>query len=311
MGYHPRIESKELSSLCTTRSRNSELWFINNLGLENAILGYIAKYRQRYDVTLYAFNIEGNHIHSLAKFPLANRASFLRDLNSSVARAVPRFATRYSGGRFWARRYSNEFVPEPQDIENRFFYTVLQPVQDGLVDRISEYPGYNCFNDAINGIVRKYKVINWAAYNSAKRWNPAVRISDFTEIVELKYQRLPGYEHLPQSDYRKMMLEKLEKYRLEAIAKRAKPAIGAAALKSKIPGSVPRHTKVSSRTSYRPRVLCTCMERRNRYLEWYFDIYYRYRAASKAFLAGDFLTIFPEGTYRPVLYVHSGSSIAV
>lgn len=302
MGYHPRIESRELPSLCTIRSRNSELWFINNPKLEHAILGYLAKYRERYQVNLYALSIEGNHIHCLAKFPLANRAHFQRDLNSSVARAIPRYVSRYPGGRFWARRYSNEFVPENQDIEAKFFYTVLQPVQDGLVDKISEYPGYNCFNDAINGVRRKFKVVNWAAYNSAKRWNSDLHISDFIETVELSYERLPGYEDLSLADYKAMMYEKLEQYRLKAIAERATPAAGAASLINKLPGAVPIHSKTSSIKSYRPRVLCTCPIRRDYYLRWYFDIYYRYKKASKDFRSGILCAVFPEGTYRPILY---------
>jgi hypothetical protein len=82
MGYHPRIESSELTNFCTTRSRNSELWFINNDKLEESILGYTAKYCERYEVTLYALSVEGNHLHTLSKFPKANRSHFLRDLNS-------------------------------------------------------------------------------------------------------------------------------------------------------------------------------------------------------------------------------------
>jgi REP element-mobilizing transposase RayT len=310
MGYHPRIESSELANFCTTRSRNSELWFINNDKLEDSILGYTAKYCERYEVILYALSIEGNHLHTLSKFPKANRAHFLRDLNSSVARAVTRHAPTYQGGRFWARRYSNEFVPGNDDIEKQFFYTVLQPVQDGLVDKISDYPGYNCFSDAVNGVARKYTVVNWGAYNNAKRFNPMVNILDFTETVALKYQRLPGYEDMPQVEYRKMMLEKLEKYRHKVLLERNKPALGAEELEKKIPGAKPRYTKTSNRKSHRPRILCVCLDRKRHYEAWYFDIYYRYKLASKAYLAGDLSAIFPEGTYRPVLYVSAGSSIA-
>jgi hypothetical protein len=44
-----------------------------------------------------------------------------------------------------------------EDIEHYFFYIVLQPVNDGLVDDIREYPGYNCFEDAVTGTTRQYK----------------------------------------------------------------------------------------------------------------------------------------------------------
>lgn len=82
MVYHPRIESKELASYVTSRSRNSELWFINNLRLEEAILGYLAKYLERYKVKLYGIAIEGNHIQGPAHFTLTwRRANFYNIYN--------------------------------------------------------------------------------------------------------------------------------------------------------------------------------------------------------------------------------------
>jgi hypothetical protein len=86
MSYLPRIECSRVASFQTTRSRNSELWFVNNQALEHAILGYAAKYSNRYQVALYALAIEGNHVQMPAHFPNANRAHFMRDLNSSIAR---------------------------------------------------------------------------------------------------------------------------------------------------------------------------------------------------------------------------------
>ena len=151
MGYHPRIETKQVPTFQTTRTRRSELWFVNNKDLEDAILGQAAKCQARYGVKLYAFAIEGNHIQFPALFPNANRANFMRDFNSWVARAVPRFQKNYPGGRLWARRFSSEYLPGNDDVEELFFYTVLQAVQDGLVDDIADYPGYNCFEDAIRG----------------------------------------------------------------------------------------------------------------------------------------------------------------
>ena len=91
-------------------------------------------------------------------------------------------------------------MPEEADIENYFFYLALQPVQDGLVDRISDYPGYNCFNDAVSGIERSFKVVDWGRYNDTKRWDQDVKLEDFTTEVTLNYTRLPGYEDLsPQN----------------------------------------------------------------------------------------------------------------
>jgi hypothetical protein len=86
MPYHPRIECEDVSSFQTTRTRNSELWFVNNPGLEEAILGYAARYASRYEAKIYALAIEGNHIQKVALFPKANRADFMRDFKCSVRR---------------------------------------------------------------------------------------------------------------------------------------------------------------------------------------------------------------------------------
>ena len=302
MSYHPRIESSEFASFLTTRSRNSELWFVNNPALENAILGYAAKFSQRYNVALYALAIEGNHIQGPAHFPNCNRASFMRDLNSAVARAVPRYAPEYPGGRFWGRRYSAEFLPAPEDIEEYFFYTVLQPVQDGLVERISDYPGYNCFHDAIHGVARTFKVVRWADYYNAVRANPRLSVEDFTDCVTLKYTRIPGYENHSRQEYVELMKRKLEERRSRIVAERRKQGLcfaGKSTIQLTKRGATPTKTKRSSITSHRPRVLSKCPLRRATVKAWYFQIYAEYRSVSARYRAGEWQTPFPEGTYRP------------
>jgi hypothetical protein len=302
MPYHPRIESPTYISFITTRSRNSELWFVNNESLEKAILGYVAKFTNRYQVDLYALAIEGNHMQLTVEFPHNNRAYFMRDLNSCVARAVDRHCPTYPGGRFWARRYSQEFVPTKEDTEERFFYTVLQPVQDGLVERVSQYPHYNCFNDAVKGIKRKYKVVNWSAYYNAKRWNEDVSIEDFVEVVELEYKRLPGYEHLSKEEYVKEMHRKLNERQEEIVQSRRKAGkgfLGVQGLKTVRPGDRPKNTKTSDIKSHRPRVLSKSNEARAQVKAWYFSLYFEYKDASKRYRAGEQNVRFPMGMYPP------------
>lgn len=304
MGYHPRIESTEYASFLTTRSRNSELWFVNNQELEEAILGYVAKFNNRYKVSLYALAIEGNHIQGPARFNEMNRAEYMRDLNSCIARAVPRHTPEYRGGRFWARRYSSEVLPGFEDIEEYFFYTALQPIQDGLVERIKEYPGYHFFHDAVHGIERKFKVVKWAEYNAAKRFNPSVPIKDYYEEVALRYERLPGYEHLSQNEYAKLMYQKLEERRLKIVAERRErnlKFLGREKLLRVRRGTLPKNTKTSTIESHRPRVLSVCDERRAQAKDWYFSIYFEYLEASKEYRSGNYSIQFPEGTYKPYI----------
>jgi REP element-mobilizing transposase RayT len=303
MGYHPRIECKKIASFQTTRARRSELWFVNNKALEADILSYAAKYSTRYKVKLYAFAIEGNHIQFPALFPKANRADFMRDLNSMVAKAVAKRQVNFSGGKLWARRYSCEYMPCDSDIEDQFFYTVLQPVQDGLVDRISDYPGYNCFEDAISGRSRRFKMVKWKEYHDAKRWNKKVSIEKFTEIFELSFARLPSYKHLSKAAYMKYMREELAKRTKQIIdARKGKPSVGPAALRRVKPGAIPHHTKTSTITDHRPRIMCKDKVNCKKGYDWYFTRYFKYREASKEYRSGNLDVVFPEGTYKPPLF---------
>jgi hypothetical protein len=303
MSYHPRIECKDVASFLTTRARKSELWLVNNRDLEEAILGYAARYATRYEVKLYALAMEGNHIQKTAEFPNANRAFYMRDFNSAVARAVPRYQPDHPGGPVWERRYSAEYIVENLDIEDRFFYTVLQAVNDGLVDDIRDYPGYNCFEDAITGTERQYKVVRWKEYNDAKRWKKNVCIDDFTELHTLKYERIPGYEKLSQIEYASMMRRKLKKRTAAIIrARKGKPSVGAARLKEVKPGARPKKTKKSGPRDHRPRVHAKCPKSRSRGLDWYFLIYFEYKECSKRYRAGEEGVVFPAGTYKPPLF---------
>lgn len=303
MPCHPRVECKKIASFQTTRARNSELWFVNNEGLESAILGYAARYTTRYAVKMYALAIEGNHIQQVAHFPNANRAHFMRDFNSAVARAVSRYQDGYPGGRLWARRYSGEYLPGEADIEEYFFYTVLQPVNDGLVDDISEYPGYNCFEDAITGRERKYKVVRWKEYNDARRWNPLVSIDEYTEVCTLRYERLPGYERLSQRDYERMMRAKLKERTAQILNGRGgKPSVGPKKLKQVKPGALPKRTKKTGAKDHRPRILSVCPRRRAIAKAWYFSIYFEFKRASKRYRQGELSVEFPPGTYKPPLF---------
>lgn len=277
---------------------------MNNQRLEEVTLGYVAKYSKRYNVKLYAFAMEGNHLHSVAHYPDANRADFSRDLHSSVARNVQRYTPEFPGGRLWARRYSGEILPAPEDIEEYFFYTVLQPIEDGLVASLKDYPFYNCFHDAIYGIKRQFKVVNWTTFNAARRYDPYASIRDHIEYVELEYARLPGYEEMSKKEYVKLMLRKLHAREQELVAKRlreGKGFLGRDALLKMPRGALPVSSKKSSRYSHRPRVLSVCPIRRQQYLSWYFTVCGDYKQASRSYRSGNLTVAFPAGTYRPYL----------
>ena len=297
-----RIESPDEVNLVTSRTENSLLWFINNKPLTEDILGALAKYQSKRNVKLFAFNLQGNHPHIMAQYPDCNRAAFMRDFNARIAWLSKFHIKELGRGKFWERRYSSQVLPRNQDIEEYFFYCALQPVLSGLVEKIEDYSGYNSFHDAVSGIDRTFQVVNWAAYNNAKRFNPEVEIQQYTKEYTLHYERLPGYEHLSQSEYKKLMYRKLEGRRKAIVKKRLKGGkafLGKQALLRTRRGSAPKETKRSTRYSHRPLVLTSCKKTRHFFLNQYFSILALYKRASKRFLKGILKVVFPYGTYAP------------
>lgn len=284
---------------------NSELWFVNNEKLEERILAHLAKYSEGYQINLYAYAIEGYHIQALIECPLENRSDFMWDHNSVVAKLVGGLAEGHLGGKVFDRRYSCEIVPvDKEDIEDKFFYIALQSIQDGLVQKISDYPGYNCFHDAAWQRNKEFKTIDWRAYRKANRRKKKVPIKNFETIHTLKYKRIPGYEHLNQKEYAQHMSKKLEERRSKIVNQRlaeGKGFAGREALKKVCPGSRPHNSTKSERFSHRPRVLSVCPLRRKHWLEFYFDCYYKFKEASIQYRSGVLDTVFPPGMFRPYL----------
>ncbi|MCB0321666.1 MAG: hypothetical protein KDD60_12130 [Bdellovibrionales bacterium] len=303
MPYHPRIDCENLPNFTTTRSRNCELWFTCNYRLEQSILGHLAQLQDRYEITLYAFAMEGSHKHEVARFPGGSRASFFRDFNSATTRAVQRFSSNFPGGSLWSRRYSNEFIIGDQEVENQFFYTVLQPVQDGLVKSIDEYPGYNCFYDAVYGIKRQYEVVNWTRYNSDRRWKRNIRIEEYTTSYVLEYARLPGYEELSQNEYADLMIAKLKARTKELVRDREKAGkkfMGKEKLLKVRPGTRAKSPKTSTRWSFRPRFHCGCSKTLRAMTNWYFSMLNKFSEASYRYrIEGLSESKFPPGMFKP------------
>ena len=141
------IENPDWVFLITTRTSGSRLWLVNNKQLLDSILGVLAKYSIKYKAILYGFIVMGNHYHLLAQFPERNKALFMRDFNSALARVVGRYVKQHGRRSVWARRYSCQALTRAEDVRNWFFYVALNPVSSGIVQDVSNYLSYNSFED--------------------------------------------------------------------------------------------------------------------------------------------------------------------
>lgn len=296
------IENKSWVYLITTRTASSRLWFVNDKALESKILGALARYQDKYKVEIFAFIIMGNHYHLLARFPSCNRALFMRDFNSAVARLVGRYVKAHGRRSVWARRYSYQVLLREEDIKHWFYYVALNPISSRLVKSIDQYPSYNSVTATITGRKSNYKWINWSKYIERSRYDRSVTPEDFAHEYELILSRLPHFESLDIETYVQALAQELKKHQDELLEKMKlenSGFLGPAKILQQKQGSFPSSTKSSHRYSFRPLILTLCNFTKRYFLKYYFALYDAFKLASEAFRAGNMSTKFPDGTYMP------------
>ncbi|MCC6932545.1 MAG: hypothetical protein IT292_04735 [Deltaproteobacteria bacterium] len=288
--------------LITIRTRSSELWFINNRKFERELLGYLAKYQQEYGVILYAFILMGNHYHLIVSFPLGNRDKFEKAFNRIFANVLKRHVKGYSSGPVWARRYRSQALLTPSDVLNYFFYVALNPISSGIVSSIDNYSCFNSYYMSLTGETMTFELVDWRDYNNRKRCNKTLKPKDCIKKYTLKFSRLPEHENDTQEIYQKFLEDERitrSKILIRNRIKSGKGFLGTKKYRKQIPGSLPRHTKISKRDSHYPLALSADKVALAKYYAAYYEIRHRYKVASKLFRQGNLSVIFPPGTYRP------------
>lgn len=100
-------------------------------------LGYCQK---KYGVKLHEFVVMSNHDHPVYTAPLGNGPLFIQTLHSLVARAVNCRWGEWD--KLWSgQRHSAVKLPNPEDVESRCKYALLNPPRAGLVRYASDWAG--------------------------------------------------------------------------------------------------------------------------------------------------------------------------
>lgn len=101
----------------------------------------LAKASTTYGVPVHAVMVMMNHHHVVASDPDARRSDFMRDFASGVARSRNAYLDR--AGALWDNRpYGDTVLLDRDAVERKILYTLLNPVQAGLVRRAEQWPGF-------------------------------------------------------------------------------------------------------------------------------------------------------------------------
>ena len=264
----------------------------------NEVLGgVLARAARLFEVEVFAFAFQSNHLHLLVRAPRGNLPRFMQFVLGNTARKVG-FLVRWDCT-FWERRYSAEPVLDEEALVGRLRYILSQGVKDGLVRRVRDWPGLNCLRMLVRGSRRSFPWFSWSRRWGSRRDRTAKDRFDprWVERETLQLVVLPQWEDLSQKHRARRVLELVRSVEIEAEAVHER-VLGREAVLAQHPHHRPARPERS------PRPLChaTRASTRQAYIDGYRAYVTAYRSASLRYRRGELGVEFPPGAFRPFLW---------
>jgi REP element-mobilizing transposase RayT len=269
-----------------TRRCSERRFFLRPSRLTNDTFRFaLAVASRRYGILVHAFCVLSNHYHLVVTDPHALLPSFMRDLNSLVAKATNSALNRWE--KFWAPdSYSAVRLVNADDILQKMVYVLANPVAAGLVRHGREWPGLWSDPRRIG-----------AAPKTLRRPREFFRAKGPTPVsVEFQLQRPPGFE----GD--EAFIETLNRELAEAedraaaeLTREGRSFLGVYGVLSQQPHGRPATGE--PRRALSPRVACRDKWGRIEALLRLADFVRAYREALEAWRSGVRDVLFPAGTW--------------
>lgn len=252
----------------------------------NAFLYCIGEAAQRFGIDLIAPATHLNHYHAPYLDRHVNACEFTGHFHRNLAKVLNARYGRWEN--FWASvAPSIVRLVEPRDVIRKIVYAVANPVLDGLVERVADWPGVNALYDLLED--RPVVAHRPKHFFSADGSMP--------EEVTIRYVLPPelGKPDEVRAEIRRQVTEVEE--RCAAARRRrggSRPVLGADAVRATDPRAAP--TKRGPRRRLSPRIACIDRERRLLALAIEKAFQHAYKVARKSW--NDDKTVeFPHGTY--------------
>jgi REP element-mobilizing transposase RayT len=263
-------------------------------------LGILGRTQRLHEMAIAAVSVLSNHFHILLIVDDAQEvASFMRDLQSKVAREVNRL-TGWRGPVF-ERRYEMTVVTDEEGAQvERLKYVLANGVKENLVERVSQWPGVHSAEALIHGLPLEGhwfdRTRQYAARNQGEKLGREAFV--FAESVVLS--PIPCWAHLPADRYRERMQALVEEVDAEAALARQRSGAKVLGVKAILaqapltrPGSVAR--------SPAPLVHAATKAARKMFYEIYAEFVSAFRTAAEALRQGRRDVSFPAGSFPPAL----------
>lgn len=118
----------------------------------NAFIYCLAVAAQRHEVDIMGFTQMSNHLHDAPYDRLGNAPAFYQDFHRLLAKCVNCLRGRWENV-FSSKQTSVVRMETREDVINKLVYIATNPVKDGLVARVDDWPGASGFRALVNGEV--------------------------------------------------------------------------------------------------------------------------------------------------------------
>ena len=284
----------------TCRTLHSRFLLRPSPALNDIVVGVLARAQRKYPIRICAFFFVSNHFHLTLDVDNARQlSSFMRYLNSNLARELGRLVDWRD--KVWARRYQAIVISNEEEAQiARLRYVLAHGVKEGLVEKVSVWPGVHCARALFEGApVEGYWFDRSQEYAARRRREDFGRLR-YATAETLTLSPLPCWKDLPVETQRRLAANLVAEIESEAAAQRERSGsqvLGVAAIRRQQPHSRPKRSKKS------PAPLFHAMSKavRREFYEGYAWFVAAYREAAEKLRAGNRAVSFPTGSFPPPL----------
>ena len=275
------------SYLITRRCIQRQFLLRPSAVVNRVFLFCLAYASSKYKIDVHAAVALSNHCHLVITDTEGRLPKFMQWLDLYVSKCMNVVLGRW--GAFWEpESYSGVQLIEDHDVLEKMLYTLVNPVEAGLVRWGDEWPGFRSKPEDVG--VREFVAKRPDFYFSPKGTVP--------EEVRLTFVKPKLFEQLSDAEFRKLLGEKYrarERAIQDKFDAEKRRFLGASKVKKKDPFDSP--SSYEEKRKLNPRIACKRKWPRIAAIESLQRFVSQYREALARYRAGDSTAIFPAGTY--------------
>ena len=181
----------------------------------NAFVYCLALATRKASVSIVCTGTMSNHYHAVVVDNWGRLPQFLEHFHKLYAKHQNALRGRWEA--FWASEQTSvvELI-QPKDVIEKMVYAITNPVAGHLVERVHHWPGV----ESLTAIDHNLPL---TAAKPVRFFDP--ENGDLPDVIDLRFRRAPGVEHLSHAEYSKLLRDKVAEAEKKAATERREKGI--------------------------------------------------------------------------------------